>query len=60
MAGEESADLIVVSAHGVARAPVRYGRVVQRLMIGCDAPLLVLQDLPEEGQATSPLRAAGV
>jgi nucleotide-binding universal stress UspA family protein len=60
LAGEECADLIVVSAHGVARAPVRYGRVVQRLMIGCDAPLLVLQDLPEEGQATSPLRAAGV
>jgi len=59
LADEERADLIVVSAHGVARAPVRYGRVVQRLMTGSDVPLLVLQDLPEEAQAAPPLRAAG-
>lgn len=59
LAGEECADLIAVSAHGVARAPVRYGRVVQRLIADCDLPLLVLQDLPEEAQAAPPLRAAG-
>jgi nucleotide-binding universal stress UspA family protein len=58
-AEQEKVDLIVASAHGVAHADVRYGRVAQRLMTECALPLLVLQDLSGDSKATGLAGAVG-
>ena len=64
----EQADLIVLSAHGLACDPGRsFGSVTTYLLAHAPVPLLVLQDLPEhglphphdlEGKLPPPLRAS--
>lgn len=64
---QEHADLIVLSAHGVACEPARsFGSVTAHLLTHSAVPLLVLQDLPREAdqardvgeQLAPPLRAS--
>jgi nucleotide-binding universal stress UspA family protein len=67
IAQQEHTDLVVVSAHGVACDPARsFGSVTAHLLTHSHVPLLVLQDLPFQGecptgladQLAPPLRAS--